>query len=133
MSGWLIVERGPGIGDSYHLRQAVLTIGRSPVNLVQINDKSVSRRHAQLRLTEDQYFVTDLKSSNGTFINGKRLSEATLLEHDDLLQLGEVVLRYKEKTILGKLQDRVMERKDASKAARFHETMMHEIDDDLLK
>jgi len=132
MSVWLIVEKGPNPGDSFHLRQSVLTIGRSPVNLLQINHKSVSRRHAQLRLTGDNYTVTDLKSSNGTFVNGKRLTEPVVLTHNDMLQLGEAVLRYKTRTIHGKMKDPMKERKDASKATRFHPTEIHEVDESIL-
>ncbi|MCD4654475.1 FHA domain-containing protein [bacterium] len=99
MSGWLMIEKGPDSGGSFNLRQTVLTIGRSPVNLVQINDKSVSRRHAQLRLDGDSYFVMDLKSANGTYVNGRKIVRPTRLDHGDLLQVGEIVLRYKARTI----------------------------------
>ena len=133
MSGWLFIERGPNPGGSFHLRQAVLTIGRSPVNMVQVNDKSVSRRHAQLRQVGDNYIVTDLKSSNGTFINGQKIEGQTELRHMDLLQVGEVVLRYKSKTIQGKLKDLIMERKDASRSTRFGETVLHEPDEAEMK
>lgn len=132
MSVWLIVEKGPNTGDSFHLRQSVLTVGRSPVNLLQVNDKSVSRRHAQLRKQGDDYVITDLKSSNGTFLNGQRLTDPALLKHDDIVQLGEVVLRYKTRTIRGNMKDPMLERKDASKATRFLETEVHEIDDSIL-
>ena len=117
MSVWLIVEKGPNTGDSFHLRQSVLTIGRSPVNLLQINDKSVSRRHAQLRLQDEDYIVTDLKSSNGTFLNGQRLTEARQLKHDDILQLGEVILRYKTRTIRGRMKDPLAESKEIGRAS----------------
>lgn len=132
MSSWLFVEQGPNPGGSFNLRQMVLTIGRSPVNLVQINHKSVSRRHAQLRQSDDTYMVQDLKSANGTFVNGKRIEAPTRLDHDDILQVGEVVLRYKLKTIQGNLTDLVMGRKDASRDAKVIETVIHEMDPELL-
>lgn len=133
MSGWLFIEHGPNLGGSFHLRQMVLTIGRSPVNMVQVNHKSVSRRHAQLKAHGDNYLVTDLKSSNGTFINGRQIIEPSMLEHNDLLQVGEVVLRFKNKTIQGNLKDLIMERKDASRETRASETVIHEVDDSMME
>jgi len=126
MSGWLIIEDGPNQGASFNLRQTVLTIGRSPANLVQVNHKSVSRRHAQLRKNDDFYLVMDLKSSNGTFLNGKLVTEPTPLKHRDLLQVGEVIFRFKARTIHGNLKDLVMERKIASNTSRFSRTEIYD-------
>ena len=127
--GWLIIETGPNEGGTYHIRQDVLTIGRAPTNLVQIVHSSVSRRHAQMRKTAQGFTVTDLKSSNGTYINGKRLTEPSILNHNDVLQIGEVTLRFKEKTIMGNKTDLIMERKEATPKTRVMQTRIQEVDD----
>ncbi|MBN1879480.1 FHA domain-containing protein [bacterium] len=132
-NGWLVIEQGPNQGGTFHIRQDVLTIGRAPTNMVQVVHASVSRRHAQLRKTPEGIVVTDLKSSNGTFVNGQRISGPTVLNHNDLLQVGDVVLRFKIKTILGNKVDLIMERKEASPKTRVMETRIQEVDDTYLK
>ncbi len=59
------------------------TIGRRPDNNIIIDDASVSNRHARLTL-ENNYFLTDLRSSNGTFINGKKILHAKLSDGDEI-------------------------------------------------
>lgn len=132
-NGWLVIEHGPDEGGTFHLRQDVLTIGRAPTNLIQIVHHSVSRRHAQLRKTPDGYLVTDLKSSNGTFVNGEKISSPTILNHNDQLQVGEIVLKFKLKTILGNRKDLIMERKEASPRARVMETKIQPFDESVLE
>jgi pSer/pThr/pTyr-binding forkhead associated (FHA) protein len=48
-------------------------VGRSPENDIQIQDNYVSRRHLELYKKGDKYFIRDLNSANGTFVNGKRI------------------------------------------------------------
>ena len=48
----------------------IVTIGRSSENDIQINDKYISREHLRIRRKGDRYFVKDLGSENGTFVNG---------------------------------------------------------------
>jgi pSer/pThr/pTyr-binding forkhead associated (FHA) protein len=58
-------------------------------------DAGISRMHAELRLAEDGVYVVDLDSSNGTLINGKRLTaqEPEPINHGDILQLGRLRLQ----------------------------------------
>lgn len=64
-----------------------LTVGRSTGNTVQIHDAKISRHHSEIRATPDGYFIRDLGSKNGTFVNGARITEARLRD-DDRLQIG---------------------------------------------
>ena len=69
-----------------------LTIGRNTDNNIVINDPSVSRNHAQLSKQSNTYFIKDLGSSNGTFINGKRVNGICELNKNDILKLGNTVV-----------------------------------------
>jgi len=56
-------------------------------------DTSVSRRHAQLRFQDDGLIIEDLGSANGTLVNGRPISEPTLIQDGDEVTLGETILR----------------------------------------
>lgn len=78
---------------SIRLRLAVTRIGRSLDNAVVIDDPRVSRHHAELHVLNDQFVLFDLNSSGGTFINGKRTSQAVLY-HGDRISLAGVNLHF---------------------------------------
>jgi len=65
-----------------------LSIGRLPHNDIIIDDHSVSREHAILIISGDEYSVRDLGSSNGTFVNGMRINGVTRLKRNDILKVG---------------------------------------------
>ena len=75
------------------------TIGRHPNCSLTISQPSVSRRHARLWFDQGVWFVEDLQSSNGTFVNNRRINRAQLTEGDEL-RCGDFVLIYgvEEKT-----------------------------------
>jgi CheY-like chemotaxis protein len=82
----------PGLtGLSYELGTHWVTIGRSDGNAFQIVETSVSGRHCEVRLRGNELDVRDLRSTNGTFIGGKSITEATL-QPGQTLRLGEVEL-----------------------------------------
>jgi signal transduction histidine kinase len=58
------------------------TVGRSPGNTIVINDRSVSRRHAVIISRDGNYYVNDMSSHNGTYINGKKISISAIDHHD---------------------------------------------------
>jgi len=64
-----------------------LSVGRSSTNSLQVHDTKLSRQHCQIRATPDGYFVRDLGSKNGTFVNGARITEARL-RNGDRIQVG---------------------------------------------
>jgi ABC transport system ATP-binding/permease protein len=91
----LTLQQGPNQGESYALKSAEVVIGRDSGVDIQIDSPGVSRRHARLVQEGDGYRVEDLGSSNGTFVNGQRLSGAHLLKHGDQIGLGlSVSLEY---------------------------------------
>jgi len=70
-----------------------ISIGREKGNQIQVDDHEVSRRHAELRLEEGCYRLVDLKSSNGSFINNRRIDEAPLTP-GDRLQVGRTLFLF---------------------------------------
>ncbi|MEM4234830.1 MAG: FHA domain-containing protein, partial [Candidatus Methanomethylicaceae archaeon] len=84
-----VMRSGPTPGKVYPLEGDVITIGRDPANTIHINDAEVSRRHARLEKRDNAYVIQDLGSTNGTFVNGVRLSGMQVLNPGDQISLGE--------------------------------------------
>ncbi|HEX3818679.1 MAG TPA: FHA domain-containing protein [Chthoniobacterales bacterium] len=78
---------------THELTEERITIGRAPDNLLQIDDPSVSGRHAQLTLVDERYQLQDLNSTNGTRVNGEVVTEV-FLRVGDRLRFGRVEARY---------------------------------------
>jgi pSer/pThr/pTyr-binding forkhead associated (FHA) protein len=92
-----IVE-GPMKGQSLQLDGELFFVGRSSSNDIQINDDTVSRRHLKIFRLMSSYFVEDLKSKNGTFINGKAVNPGQSMQVDDndLISMGRTQIRVVE-------------------------------------
>ena len=90
----LFVIRGNDQGMRFELEDAILRIGRDGSNAMQLHDNEVSRQHAELRRVEgDDYLVSDLNSSNGTFVNGQRVRQHRL-QSGDHVQTGGTLMLY---------------------------------------
>jgi hypothetical protein len=96
-----VMRSGPTVGKVYPLEAQELSIGRDDANRIVINDAEVSRRHARMELRGSAYVIQDLGSTNGTFVNGTRLSGIQVLNPGDTVTLGEgIVLAYESATDL---------------------------------
>jgi pSer/pThr/pTyr-binding forkhead associated (FHA) protein len=72
-------------------------IGRSSENdIVITNDKLVSRFHAVIHFNGESYFIEDLGSSNGTFVNGNKIQSIIELDQYDILKVGNSLINWKE-------------------------------------
>lgn len=87
----LIVRRGPQPNKIYELDKGAISLGRDITNDIVINDPEVSRHHCRLTQGGGGYTIEDLGSTNGTFVNGQRLTGAHPLSHGDMVGLGETV------------------------------------------
>jgi len=69
-------------------------IGRDASNPISIADNSISSRHARIIRGPDGFFIEDLQSRNGTFVNGEKVTDRRLLTNNDLVRLGKVILTF---------------------------------------
>src|SRR5512146_600353 len=92
----IIVQKGESFLQTVALDRPVLTIGRTPENGLTLADTLVSRHHAELRLEPEGLTLTDLHSSNGTFVEGNRLppDQPRLLSNGARIQIGPFLLTY---------------------------------------
>jgi pSer/pThr/pTyr-binding forkhead associated (FHA) protein len=93
----LIAMGGGGLraGVSFAINGA-LTIGRSPAVEVQIDDGFASARHARIYEREGSYYLEDSGSTNGTYLNGRRLTRRERLRADDSIRIGDTEFRYQQ-------------------------------------
>jgi signal transduction histidine kinase len=89
----LFVIQGRDQGTRFRLEDARVTIGRGTSCAVQLHDTEVSREHAELRRRGEVFFIRDLGSSNGTYVNRELIKEQELASGDQL-QLGRTMLLY---------------------------------------
>ncbi len=83
--GWaLVVESGPQAGLTYVLGEGDTTAGRDPDADIYLGDVTVSRHHAIFHVDPDGLTVTDVGSTNGTYVNGVRVDSAHLAPGDQI-------------------------------------------------
>lgn len=88
----LFVIRGNDQGSRFELQHEVIGLGRDSSNAVQLHDTEVSRQHAEVRRGDGVFTLTDLNSSNGTFVNGRRIQRQTLTSGDQVQVGGTLML-----------------------------------------
>jgi signal transduction histidine kinase len=91
--GTLLVIEGADQGSRFTLDDDAQSIGRDKSNAVQLNDTEVSRRHAELRRDGGRCVLVDLGSSNGTYVNGKRIDRYELSGGEEV-KVGRTVMLY---------------------------------------
>ena len=80
-------------GATHELVEEVVTVGRAPDNAIQLDDPSVSSRHAELRAVDRSYRLRDLGSTNGTRVNGNATTEI-MLRQGDRIRFGGIQARF---------------------------------------
>jgi pSer/pThr/pTyr-binding forkhead associated (FHA) protein len=90
----LLVKRGPNAGSTFLLDADNTTVGRNPDSAVFLDDVTVSRKHAVMeRRDVDAWFVRDVGSLNGTYVNGEQVNETKLATGDEV-QIGRFKLTF---------------------------------------
>lgn len=96
MATELIYQNGPNEGQVINLEgeKPERVLGRSPDVDIPIDNKNISRQHAKLKQDIDGVWIEDLKSKNGVFVNGKRITEPVLLTDSDEISLGDLKFKF---------------------------------------
>ena len=89
--GLFVVLQGAKTGARYALDDDVVTVGRHPKGTIFLDDITVSRRHAEVRRDGARYWVRDVGSLNGTYVNRERVDDTELSDGDEL-QVGKFKL-----------------------------------------
>lgn len=91
----LVVETNDGNKQSYPLLSG-MRIGRSESNTVQISDEYASGVHAEISMDENGWLYTDLGSTNGSWIDRKRISEPVRLRKGTVIRINQTKLRFEK-------------------------------------
>lgn len=96
----LTMRSGPTPGETYPLYADEILLGRDLANDIPIGQPEVSRRHARFFKDGGDIYIEDLGSTNGTFINGSRISSPQQLRPGDAIMVGENIVLVFEKAPL---------------------------------
>jgi pSer/pThr/pTyr-binding forkhead associated (FHA) protein len=86
------VTAGPAAGQTYAVEAGGAVLGRARENGVAIQDEHLSRHHAQIAFQDGAFWLADLGSRNGTFVNRQRLTSPRQLRSGDEITFGETRL-----------------------------------------
>ncbi|ACL23068.1 winged helix-turn-helix domain-containing protein [Chloroflexus aggregans] len=92
----LIVKRGNGDYREIVWDRPIITVGRDAANDIIIDHPLASRRHARFEQTEEGFFVRDLDSTNGTFLNQERVIGTRGLHHADQILIADTVIIFND-------------------------------------
>jgi hypothetical protein len=84
----------PGMETTYEIDAAALTVGRGPANDIPLDDDFASVFHARVEARKDGVWIEDVGSTNGTAVNGTRISTPHRLEPGDMIRIGGTDFRF---------------------------------------
>jgi hypothetical protein len=94
--GWLVAMNGEQKGEDYRVREGQNILGAGMDADIMVKDDGVSPRHASIRYKDESFFLIDLDSSNGTFLNqGEQPIAREQLKDGDLIRIGSLILKFK--------------------------------------
>jgi Inner membrane component of T3SS, cytoplasmic domain len=94
--GWVVLMDGNDKGKDFRVRDGQNMMGSDPACDIVIVHPTISGRHASLRAKEGKFFLTDLDSTNGTYLNQEQKSiSREEIKDNDQIRLGEVTLKFK--------------------------------------
>jgi len=93
-SFWLTVSTAEGLQSKHEFDAEVICLGRDPSCQVHLDNMLVSRRHAEIRRLGDFFALVDLGTSNGTLLNGSKVTELTILNNGDGIGIGKFRIRF---------------------------------------
>ncbi|MDO9088051.1 MAG: FHA domain-containing protein [Anaerolineaceae bacterium] len=78
--------------EAFMIQQNDVLLGRDPNCKIHIPDETISAQHARLYLIDQNWWIHDLNSTNGTFLNDERIEQPCILTDNDMLQVGNIKL-----------------------------------------
>jgi hypothetical protein len=94
--GWFVALTGEQKGEDFRIRDGQNIIGSAPDADIVLRDTAISSKHASLRYKDQKFFITDLDSTNGTFVNdGNDPVAREELKDNDIVRIGDVTLKFK--------------------------------------
>ncbi|HUH05278.1 MAG TPA: FHA domain-containing protein, partial [Kofleriaceae bacterium] len=98
----IVTEKG---GDQRRLEfdKSEVTIGRVQGNDIILPKGNVSKRHARIVLKDGKFIIVDLKSTNGTYVNGRKITSPLVVKDSDKIYIGDFILGVDEASIGGGL------------------------------
>ncbi len=88
-----ITTQEDGTSESYEYTLSEVTIGRDPNSSCQLDDNSISAQHARLNYQQTQWWVEDLGSTNGTFLNQEPVTSPQVITSGDNLRCGRIIFQ----------------------------------------
>jgi len=94
--GWFVVLSGDQKGEDFRIREGQNTIGSASDADIVLRDSAIAGKHASLRYKDQKFTITDLDSTNGTFLNDRSDPIAREdLKDNDIVRIGEVRMKFK--------------------------------------
>ena len=90
----LVEVYGANLGRKYDLLSEVVTIGRDPENAIVLESDSVSRRHCRIEKAKEDWFIVDLGSTNGTYVNDILIQPRARLSSGQFVKIGDSIFKY---------------------------------------
>src|SRR5258708_29555391 len=95
----LKILTGDQTGRTVELRGDTIVVGRHPGCDIRVPDETVSRRHARIIVEDSGYFIEDLGSRNGTYLNGRRATAPERLCHLDTISIFNTAVNFRDQTV----------------------------------
>ena len=92
--GWFVAMSGDQKGEDFRLHEGKNSVGSGADSQIALKDSTVSGQHASVRYEDGKFFLTDLDSSNGTFLNDRKIVREELKDND-VIRFGEIIVKFK--------------------------------------
>lgn len=95
--GWLVVTQGTDLWKIFTIgdKEGQFYVGNSPECALQLSGEGLAALHASLRIKEGSFYITDLDTTTGTFINGDSISKTELKDGDEV-RVGDATLKFRK-------------------------------------
>ena len=92
--GWFVAMNGDQKGEDFRLHEGKNSVGSGGDSQISLKDSTVSGQHASVRYEDGKFILTDLDSSNGTYLNDRKAVREELKDND-IIRFGEIIVKFK--------------------------------------